>query len=227
MSETVIYNKDIPYGKITVREKIVEQGIHMVTDMELIAAIIGTGTKRQPLQDLSYKVLEVLDQSRGKPKITDIQKIQGMGIAQSCKVMAAYELGRRLFGQNLKQITNPADIWDAIKHLADRTKEQFICCTLNGAQALIHIHIVTVGIINKTIVHPREIFAEAMKDRACSIIVAHNHPSGRLEASHEDIEITRRISEAGEILGIPLLDHIIFSETGFISLKEKGWVITS
>jgi len=76
-------------------------------------------------------------------------------------------------------------------------------------------------------VHPREIFAEAMNDRACSIIVAHNHPSGRLEASHEDIEITRRISEAGEILGIPLLDHIIFSETGFISLKEKGWVITS
>ncbi len=222
MRQAAVYNKDISGGKITVREKIVEQGSHAVSDTELIAAIIGTGTRQQPVQELSNKVLEFLDQCRGIPDIAGIQKIRGMGVAQSCKVMAAYELGRRLFGQNLRRINGPADIWEAIKHLADRTKEQFICCTLNGAQAIINIHVITVGIINKTIVHPREIFAEAMKDRDCSIIVAHNHPSGRLEASPDDIDITIRIRQAGEILGIPLLDHIIFSESGYISLKETG-----
>ncbi len=224
MSYNFMYAKELPQGKLAIREKILEKGCHAVSDIELVAAIIGNGTKKNSVMSLAQQILEVLDTSKENPELAAITSIQGIGPAQSCRVLAAYELGKRLFGIAHKKIAGPCDIWDAIKHLADRYREQFILCTLNGAQALIQVHIISIGIINKTIVHPREIFAEALKDRACAIIVAHNHPSGRLEASLEDIEITKRIKQTGELVGIPLLDHIIFSESNYISLKEQGYL---
>lgn len=218
------YVKELAASKLNIREKILEQGIHSVTDIELLAAIIGNGNRKNSVVNLARQILEILDASRGNPNIAAISTIEGMGPAQTSRVIAAYELGKRIFGTVQKKIAGPSDIWDAIKHLADRTKEQFICCTLNGAQAIIAIHVITIGIINKTIVHPREIFAEALKDRACAIVVAHNHPSGRLEASSEDIEITKRLEQAGDLIGIPVLDHIIFSEQNYLSLKEQGYI---
>lgn len=224
MSYNFLYAKELPAGKLTIREKILEKGCHAVSDVELVAAIIGNGTKKNSVINLAQQILEVLDTSRESPELNTITSIQGMGPAQSCRVLAAYELGKRLFGIIHKKITGPYDIWDAIKHFADRHRELFILCTLNGAQALIQVHIISIGIINKTIVHPREILAEALNDRACAIIIAHNHPSGQLEASLEDIEITKRIKQTGELVGIPLLDHIIFSESNYISLKEQGYL---
>lgn len=222
MSYNFLFAKELHQGKLAIREKILEKGCHAVSDIELVAAIIGNGTKQNSVVSLAQQILEVLDTSKETPELHAITSIQGIGPAQSCRVLAAYELGKRLFGITSKKIAGPCDIWDAIKHLADRHREQFILCTLNGAQALIQVHIISIGIINKTIVHPREIFAEALNDRACAIVVAHNHPSGRLEASLEDIEITKRIKQTGELVGIPLLDHIIFSESSYTSLKEQG-----
>jgi DNA repair protein RadC len=111
-----------------------------------------------------------------------------------------------------------------IRHFADRKQEHFICVSLNGANEIIATRVVSVGLVNKTQVHPREVFADPITDRASAVIVAHNHPSGSLEPSKEDIDITARLKSAGEILGIRLLDHVIFNSKGYYSFLEKGLI---
>jgi DNA repair protein RadC len=122
------------------------------------------------------------------------------------------------------KITNPADAYSVLKRYAKSKQEQFLLITLNGAHDIIGLAIISIGLVNRTIVHPREVFRPAIKDAATAVIVAHNHPSGHLEPSPEDIEITRHLIEVGELIGIPLLDHLVFSKTGFISLKERGLI---
>ncbi len=212
-------------SKLEVRERIFTKGSSQVSNTELLAALIGTGIKNKPVLNLANEVLALCEQQKDTMDPKMLKKIKGMGTAQACRVLAAFELGKRFYGNTQKIVHDPEDIWEAIKHLADSTRERFIVCTLNGAQAIINVHIVSVGILNKTIVHPREVFAEAIKDRACAIVVAHNHPSGKMTASDDDIEITRRLKESGEILGIPLLDHLIFSDRDFISLLQQGCML--
>jgi DNA repair protein RadC len=111
-----------------------------------------------------------------------------------------------------------------IRHYADRRQEHFLCVSLNGANEIIATRVVSVGLVNKTQVHPREVFADPITDRASAVIVAHNHPSGSLEPSKEDIDITGQLRSAGEILGIRLLDHVIFNSKGYYSFLEKGLI---
>jgi len=145
-----------------------------------------------------------------------------MGEAKASAVCAALELGRRLFGVRDRKVASPGDVWPLVSHWSDRKQERFICCSLNGAHELIAARVVSIGLVNRTVVHPREVFADPIMDRACAVIVAHNHPSGRLDPSQEDREITRRLKEAADTLGIALLDHIIFSGEGFYSFVEHG-----
>jgi DNA repair protein RadC len=132
------------------------------------------------------------------------------------------ELGRRHYGPTPRHIGSPADAWDALKHFGDRRQEHFFVLCLNGAHHLVRHEIVTVGLLNRAMVHPREVFAPAVEQRAASVVIAHNHPSGNLEPSEEDREVTRRIADAGEILGIGLLDHLIFSRDSWFSFREAG-----
>jgi DNA repair protein RadC len=120
------------------------------------------------------------------------------------------------------KIGNPGEVYKIVKRYAEAQQEQFILLTLNGERSVISVSIVSIGLVNKTIVHPREIFCRAISDRASAIIVCHNHPSGSTKPSGEDKQITMRIYDAGEIIGIPLLDHIVFSKTGYTSLKSDG-----
>ena len=120
------------------------------------------------------------------------------------------------------KITNPEEVYKLVKRYAGAKQEHFILLTLNGSHAVISISIISIGLVNKTIVHPREVFCRAIKDRASAIIVCHNHPSGSVIPSPEDKQITKDISKAGEIIGIPLIDHIIFAKSGYISLKAQG-----
>jgi DNA repair protein RadC len=115
----------------------------------------------------------------------------------------------------------PADVLPLIRHYTDRNKEHFICISINGANEVITTRVVSVGLVNKTQVHPREVFADPITDRASAIIMAHNHPSGGLMPSKEDLEITKQLKSTGEILGIKVLDHIIFNDKGYYSLLEK------
>jgi len=205
-----------------VRERLAREGPAALSDAELLAALIGTGMRGKSVQELAQEVLGLLDSSKRVPEAEALARLSGIGGAKASAVCAALELGRRLYGVRDKRISSPAEVWPVVAHWADRKQEKFICCSLNGAHELIAVRVVSVGLINKTVVHPREVYADPITDRACAVIVAHNHPSGRLDPSSEDREITRRLKEAAETLGIALLDHLIFSGEGYFSFVEHG-----
>ena len=120
------------------------------------------------------------------------------------------------------KISSPSDIFGALTRYSHARNERFFAITLNGAHEIIKVHIVSIGLVNRTVVHPREVYITAIKDNSCAIIVAHNHPSGRLDPSPEDRDITGRLRQAADVLGIALLDHVIFAHTGYYSFVEHG-----
>jgi DNA repair protein RadC len=205
-----------------VRERLVREGPAALSDAELLAALLGTGMRGKGVHELAEEVLNLIDSPKGAPDSEMLARIAGIGGAKAAAVCAALELGRRLYGNRDKKISSPGDVWPIVSHWADRKQERFICCSLNGAHELIAARVVSVGLVNRTVVHPREVFADPITDRACAVIVAHNHPSGRLDPSPEDREITRRLKDAADTLGIALLDHLVFSGEGYFSFVEHG-----
>jgi len=206
----------------SIRERLAREGPSSLSDGDLVAALIGTGIQGKGVRELADEVLELLDSTRPLPDPAVLRKISGMGEAKACAVTAALELGRRIYGSRELRIASPRDIWPIVSHWADRKQERFVCCSLNGAHELIAARVVSVGLVNRTVVHPREVFADPITDRACAVVVAHNHPSGRLDPSPEDRDITQRLKNAADTLGLALLDHIIFSRDGFYSFVEHG-----
>jgi DNA repair protein RadC len=158
----------------------------------------------------------------GKPNLESLKEIEGVGLAKATLIIAALELARRRIRPEGLKITFPTDVLPLITHFADRKQEHFICISINGANEVITTRVVSVGLVNKTQVHPREVFADPITDRASAISVAHNHPASSLMPSKEDIEVTQRLKAAGETLGIKLLDHIIFNHRGYYSFLEHG-----
>ncbi|HTX71467.1 MAG TPA: DNA repair protein RadC [Rectinemataceae bacterium] len=207
---------------LTIRERLAQEGPQSLSDTELVAAVLGTGIQGKRVKDLADEVLSLIDGCRSLPDPDILRRIGGMGAAKACAVAAALELGRRIFGSREQRISSPKDIWPIVSHWADRKQERFICCSLNGAHELIAARVVSVGLVNRTVVHPREVFADPLTDRACAVVVAHNHPSGRLEPSPEDRDITGRLKGASDTLGLAFLDHIIFSREGYYSFVEHG-----
>jgi DNA repair protein RadC len=145
-----------------------------------------------------------------------------MGESKACLVAAMLEFGRRKWASGQK-IRNPADIYGLVRHFSGRRQEYFLCVSLNGAHEVIALRIVTIGLVNRTIVHPREVFADPLLDRASAVAVAHNHPSGDLNPSKEDEEITVRLNAAAELLGLNFLDHLIFSDNHWFSYRQSGF----
>lgn len=205
-----------------IRERMSRSGAHAVADYELVAALLGTGSRGKDVRQLASEILSRFDLSEGIPGADALAAVPGVGRARACRVAAALELGRRFYGTRGRRVSCPQDAWHLVRHFDDRLQERFLCCCLNGANDVMAVRVVTVGLANRTIVHPREVFAEAVSARSCAVIVAHNHPSGRLDPSPEDLDITERLGQAGDILGIPLLDHLVFSQDGFLSMVETG-----
>jgi DNA repair protein RadC len=205
-----------------VRERIARQGASALSDAELVAALLGTGTRGKGVAELAEEVLGLLDAAKALPPAETLGRLAGMGEAKACALYSALELGRRLYGSRERKVGSPGDVWPIVSHWADRKQERFICCSLNGAHELIAARVVSVGLVNRTVVHPREVFADPITDRACAVVVAHNHPSGKLDPSPEDREITSRLKEAADTLGIALLDHLVFSREGYYSFVEHG-----
>lgn len=201
------------------REKLWQNGVKHLADKELLAILLGSGNRRHDVFSLAEKVLELLDCNGPFPAPEILLQIDGVGPAKAALVAAALEFARRRIRPEGLKITQPTDVLPLLQHLADRKQEHFICISLNGANEVIAVRTVSVGLLNQTQVHPREVFADPITDRAAAVIVAHNHPSGNLSPSAEDKEITRRLRLAGETLGIRLLDHIIFSPKGHFSFS--------
>lgn len=204
------------------RERLASEGAASLSDSELLAALLGTGTQGKSVCRLAEEILGLLDSSKEIPNVEVLGRLSGVGDAKASAVCAALELGRRLYGSRERKVGSPGDVWPIVAHWSDRKQERFICCSLNGAHELIAARVVSVGLVNRTVVHPREVFADPITDRACAVVVAHNHPSGRLDPSPEDREITDRLKQAADILGIALLDHVIFSREGYYSFVEHG-----
>jgi DNA repair protein RadC len=215
--------KDVP-ERDRPREKIAVKGVTSLTDPELIEAIIGRGVRNKDVREIARDISVLVKQSPNAVNYDALRVIEGMGPTKAAQIMACFELGRRYFRTPDApiKIARPDDILPLVSEFRDKRQEYFVCLTLNGAGEVITTRTVTVGLLNHSLVHPREVFADAITDRAASIICVHNHPSGSLEPSSQDIAITRQIQEAGNLLGIQLLDHIIITKTGFCSMKERG-----
>ena len=145
-----------------------------------------------------------------------------MGDAKATLILAAIEFARRRIKPEGAKIETPADLLPHVRHYADRKQEHFLCASINGANEILNIRVVSIGLIDRTPVHPREVFADALSDRASAIIVAHNHPSGSLEPSASDVEVTKPTQGGRIVVGIALLDHIIFNRSGYFSFLEAG-----
>ena len=204
------------------RERLIDKGPLALSDSELLAILLNTGIKGKNVSQIAGELQRLLDLSNEIPPVKEIARLSGIGITKACTITAMLEFGRRKWGAFGAPVRNPAEIYSLVRHTADRKQERFISLSLNGAHEVLAVRVVTVGLVNKTIVHPREVFADLIQDRAAAFAVAHNHPSGRLLPSPEDDEITGRLQNAADILGLHFLDHVIFSETAWWSYRQSG-----
>jgi len=201
------------------REKLNKKGAEALTDIELLQAVIGSGGKGNDFRQIARNLNAVI-QKFGVEKLTidDVKSIKGIGDAKATVVFAALEFWRRKFmKQTRPQIDSTEKAVEQLAFIKNKKQEHFVMLTLDGARRLINTHTITIGTLTASLVHPREVFAPAMEDRAASIIIAHNHPSGSLVISDKDREVTKRICEAGALLGITLDDHIVIAGDDFVS----------
>ncbi|AKG05708.1 hypothetical protein AAV35_005050 [Salimicrobium jeotgali] len=205
-------------------------GAERLTVRELLAVLLSKGTKGMPIESLSREILVSLQGVDGLREATveDLTAIRGIGAAKAMQVIAAIELGNRVYREKREEgylIRSPEDgaeyVMEEMKHLK---QEHFVALFLDVKNRVLARRTVFVGSLNSSIVHPREVFKEAVKRSAASIVCVHNHPSGDPAPSREDIQVTKRIAECGKIIGIEMLDHLIIGDGTFISLKEKGYL---
>jgi len=206
------------------REKLLSKGAMALSDSELLAILIGSGMKGTNALALATKILRKVDLRSDKLDVDALEEIPGVGPAKASRIAAAFELVRRRLQREGARVREAKDVLPFVQQIRDKHQEYFVCLSLNGANEVIENRVVTVGLLDSNQVHPREVYADPLTDRAASIIVAHNHPSGTLEASPEDVALTDRLARAGKLLGIPLLDHIIVTKRGYLSLKQAGYL---
>ena len=219
--------KDLPLDDRP-REKLLLRGAHNLSDAELIAILLRTGKKGKSVVTITQELLK----SEGNlaviasKSLKSLMEIEGVGKDKAATLLAAFEISRRIQHQSKwfsdKKITSPAEVAEIfIPLLRDDQKEKFIVVCLNSANKIIKYEIISIGNLNSSVVHPREIFKVAIDNTSASIILIHNHPSGNPEPSNEDISITRKIVEAGKIMDIPVFDHLIIAGGKFTSFVEK------
>ena len=209
-------------NKPDIREKALKFGLGYPLDYELVMLILGAGNSQMSVETMSKKIVEVLDCGNNEDMVERLRKMKGIGEGKALAVAAAIELGKRRTCHLGAHIQSPADIIPFVNHYAMNGKEHFLAVTLNGGHNIIQIHVVSIGTANSTFAHPRDVFYEAIKENASAVIVCHNHPSGEVEPSEEDIECTSKLVQASKIIGIPLLDHIIIDCSSYYSFLESG-----
>ncbi len=201
------------------REKLQTKGPQSLSDYELLMAIIGSGNKQADVSKIARDTLKLIKRHGADVNYDQLSAVTGMGVAKITEILAALELSKRyLLKSDQPIIDSPEKAVEQLADIRDKKQEYFVCLTLDGANRLITKRIITIGTLTSSLVHPREVFADSLTDRAAGIIIAHNHPSGNPVATEADIVTTERIKEAGVILGIKLLDHVIVTKTAFRSI---------
>lgn len=203
------------------REKLEKYGVNRLESNELMAILIRTGIKGKNVVELSKQILKIIQQI-GVDNIAlgDLVKIKGLGKTKAGQILASVELGRRLL-QNKKSelVLSAQNVWERMEDLRDSKKEHLVVFFLDTQNQIIKREIISIGTLNESLIHPREVFEPAIRFSTAQIIIAHNHPSGNLTPSSEDTAVTKRLIEAGDLLGIKILDHVIVTREGFGSVK--------
>lgn len=210
------------------REKLIKYGVESLSNVELLAIILKTGYKDVSALEISRQLIS--RHGSGINALVDISveelsRVKGIGPSKASGIMAAVELGKRVLvsEENKKKINSPTDVSNYLmKEMGDLKKEHFNIIMLDNKNQVIEVHNVSIGSLNSAIVHPREVFKNAVRRSSASIILAHNHPSGNASPSKEDISITKRLVECGELMGIKVLDHIIVGKKEYFSFKEHN-----
>lgn len=208
------------------REKLTKKGARALKKEELLAIILRTGLKGKNAVEVAKDILK----KYGDKKLLDasyeeLRNMRGVGPTKAVQILAAIELGSRLFKEKSEKevyINSSQDIIKEVEHIKENKKENFIVLYLDARNKLIYKDTVSIGILNSNLVHPREVFEPAVRYLAAQIILAHNHPSGNPEPSEDDLVLTKKLVESGKILGIEVFDHIIVAKDGFFSFKDKG-----
>lgn len=207
------------------REKLVQKGSSALSDAELLAVILGQGSKGLGVLALADEILRYHRLSRlPSASLADLRSVKGIGFARACQILACLELGKRIFrveDEPVFTIKRPEDAAKLTRELATARKEHFCTLYLDTRNRVMRKETVSIGTLNASLVHPREVFQPAVECSAASMILVHNHPSGDPEPSREDLLLTKRLVTAGEIMGIEVLDHVIVAKRSFVSLRER------
>jgi DNA repair protein RadC len=224
-NKTNISVKDMPHF-MRPREKLHEKGVLSLKDYELLAVILRSGSEQMNVFNLARTLFEhfSLDQL-SQASVADLKKIKGIGLTRATSLLAAIEFGRRVMSYDMMpSINTPEDVIKAVSFIKNKKREYFMGLYLNARRQLIMTHIISIGTLDMSIAHPREVFEPAIKHNAASVIIVHNHPSGDPEPSNADIVLTRRLVEAGSMLDIQIQDHIILTDKKYISFSKEDYL---
>ena len=213
--------KDMPVHSRP-REKLREKGASALTDEELVAAILGMGTAGVDVRTLARQITGLIREHKAGLTLDQLLAVPGMGLAKAAQILSAFELARRHLLKDTVKITVAQDVLPLVADIAGKHQEYFVCISLNGANEVIEKRVVTIGLLDSSPVHPREVFADVIADRAAAVIFAHNHPSGDLQPSVADLRTHEQLIEAAKILGLRVLDHVIVTRKGHFSFQEAG-----
>ena len=203
------------------REKLQAKGAEALSDYELLMAIIGSGNAQADVTKIARATLKLLKEHQKAITFEQLQQVTGLGAAKCTEIIAAFELAERYNTLNSPAIVDsPEKAAFLLRDIRDKKQEHVVVMTLDGANRLINIHTISKGTLTASLVHPREVFIKAIEDNAASIIVAHNHPSGNLDPSQADKDVTKRLREAATLIGITMLDHIIITKSSHVVITE-------
>lgn len=208
------------------REKLIQYGPEKLSNSELLAILLRSGKKGENVVEFARKILRKFSAKR-LPDLTfhKLKDYSGLGPAKACEIVACFELGKRLLqDKKATLLLKPEEVWQELKGLRNNKKEHFVVFYLDTRNQEIKRELISIGSLNASLVHPREVFEPAVKNLAAQIILAHNHPSGNPDPSEDDLRITKRLVKAGEILGIEVIDHVIVCNNSFVSLKENKMI---
>lgn len=208
------------------REKLAKYGPDKLSEAELLAILLRSGVKGKNVLELAGEITDKF-RERGFEygNLAELRKFCGIGEAKACELVACFELGKRYLKEKKNSIyLKPKDVFAELREFRALKKEHFIVLYLDTKNQEIKKQVVSIGTLNFSVVHPREVFEEAVRSLSASVIISHNHPSGSVEPSEEDLRLTKRLVEAGKILGIEVLDHVIISKEKYFSFKENGLI---
>jgi DNA repair protein RadC len=202
------------------REKLQRLGAPTLSDFELLEVLIGSGTAGADVSYIARQIQKLLSKGTDAVSYESLTAIKGVSIATAGKILAALELAKRHLIRDITPLLTQNDILARLSDIRTKQQEYFICLSLDGGQRLLAQRTITIGTLDSVLAHPREVFADAIADRAATIIVAHNHPSGDPKPSQKDITLTQQLVAAGQLLGIPLRDHVIVTKTEHFSYRQ-------